>query len=54
MVVMTPNSRRGSPGSIPRKSEIYYLLLSHKWCVEGMGEGDHEVMCGEHQLSVAE
>ena len=39
MVVMTLNSHRGSPGLIPRRNQIYYLLLPRNWRVKTMGEG---------------
>ena len=39
MVVVTLNSHRGSPGSIPRRSWIYSPLLSRNWHVKMMGRG---------------
>ena len=39
MVVMTLNSHRGSPGLIPRRNQIYYLLLPRNWRVKTMGAG---------------
>ena len=38
-MVMTSNSHRGSPGSIPLRSQIYSLLLPRNWRVETMGRG---------------
>ena len=39
MVDVTSNSHRGSPGSVPRKSQIYSPLLRRNWHVKTMGGG---------------
>ena len=54
MVVMMVDSHRRSPGKIPWRSQINSLLLPQNWCIETMGQGDHEVMCRGGQLSLAE
>ena len=41
-MVMTSNSHRRSPGSIPQRSQIYSPLLAWNWHVEMLGEGDDE------------
>ena len=43
VVVMTFNSHRQSPESIPQGSQIHTILLRQNWTVQLMG-GDHEVM----------
>ena len=55
MVVMTSNSRSRCSVSIPSgKRQVYSHFLPRNWCVETMGEGDHEVMCRARQLSLPE
>ena len=39
MVDVTSNSHRGSPGSVPRKSQTYSPLLRRNWHVKTMGGG---------------
>ena len=39
-MVMTSHCR--SPGSIPRRSQVYSPLLAWNWHVEMLGEGYHE------------
>ena len=39
MVVMMPNSHRRNPGSNPRGSQIYSLLLPQNWQVGTIGGG---------------
>ena len=43
VVVMTFNSHRRSPDSIPQGSQIHTILMRQNWPVQMMA-GDHEVM----------
>ena len=44
MVLVTSKPHRGSPGSIPRRSQIYCPFLPRNWRVKMMAEGYHEVV----------